>query len=161
MSLSFLHLLLLIIVANGVPVILRAALGRRLSRPIDFGYCLPDNRPLLGVSKTWRGVVSSVLGTAAAAVILGYAPETGALVAVYAMAGDALSSFVKRRIGLAPHSMAPLLDQVPESLLPAVMMRHSFGVDTEAIIILVAAFVAAVLLLSVVLFKLGVRKKPY
>lgn len=161
MSLSFLHLLLLIIVANGVPVILRAVLDERLNRPIDFGYRLPDGRPLFGVSKTWRGVVGSVLGTAAAAVVLGYALETGALVAVYAMAGDVLSSFVKRRIGLAPHSMAPLLDQVPESLLPAVMMRHAFGIDTEAIIILVAAFVAAELLLSVVLFKLGVRKKPY
>ena len=77
------------------------------------------------------------------------------------MAGDVFSSFIKRRLGLAPHSMAPLLDQVPESLFPTVMLRHTFGLDAVSIIILVAAFVVAELLLSLVLFKLGIRKKPY
>jgi CDP-2,3-bis-(O-geranylgeranyl)-sn-glycerol synthase len=71
------------------------------------------------------------------------------------------SSFIKRRLDMAPHSMAPLLDQVPESLLPALMLRHTFGMDAVSIIILVAAFVVAELLLSLVLFKLGIRKKPY
>ncbi len=161
MSLNFFHLLLLIIIANGAPVILRAVLNTRMGWPIDFGYRLPDGGPLFGNSKTWRGLAASLLATAPAAVILGYAPETGVLVAVYAMAGDVFSSFIKRRLGLAPHSMAPLLDQVPESLFPAVMLRHTFGMDTVAIIILVAAFVVAELLLSLVLFKLGIRKKPY
>ena len=161
MSLNFFHLLLLIIIANGAPVILRAVMNTRLGWPIDFGYQLPDGRPLFGMSKTWRGLAASLLATTPAAVILGYAPETGALVALYAMAGDVFSSFIKRRLGLAPHSMAPLLDQVPESLLPAFMLRHTFGMNAEAIIILVAAFVVAELLLSLVLFKLGIRKKPY
>lgn len=161
MSLNFFHLLLLIIIANGAPVILRAVMHTRLGWPIDFGCRLPDGRPLFGSSKTWRGLVASVLATAPAAVILGYVPETGVLVAVYAMAGDVFSSFIKRRLDMAPHSMAPLLDQVPESLLPALMLRHTFGMDAVSIIILVAAFVVAELLLSLVLFKLGIRKKPY
>ena len=34
------------------------------------------------------------------------------------MAGDLLSSFTKRRMRLASSSMAPGIDQVPESVLP-------------------------------------------
>jgi hypothetical protein len=34
-------------------------------------------------------------------------------------AGDLLSSFVKRRMGLAPHAQAFMLDQAPEALLQA------------------------------------------
>ena len=44
----------------------------------------------------------------------------GALVAASAMAGDCLSSFIKRRFGLEPSRMTLGLDQVPESLFPAV-----------------------------------------
>ena len=44
----------------------------------------------------------------------------GALVAASAMAGDCLSSFIKRRFGLEPSEMTLGLDQVPESLFPAV-----------------------------------------
>jgi CDP-archaeol synthase len=46
--------------------------------------------------------------------------QLGALAATSAMAGDCLSSFVKRRFGLEPSSMTLGLDQVPESLFPAV-----------------------------------------
>ncbi len=134
---------------------------KRLGWPVDLGRRLPDNSPLFGSSKTWRGVIAAIACTAVAAVLLGYSAQTGALVAVYAMAGDLFSSFVKRRLGLAPHSMAPLLDQVPESLLPAVMLRDTFGLNLESIIILVFAFIVAELCLSFVFFKLGIRKKPY
>jgi len=46
--------------------------------------------------------------------------QLGALAAASAMAGDCLSSFIKRRFGLEPSSMTLGLDQVPESLFPAV-----------------------------------------
>ena len=161
MSLDSIQLLILIIIANGAPVILRAWMHGRLGWPVDLGCRLPDKRPLFGASKTWRGIVAAMVCTAAAAVVLGYSAQTGALVAAYAMAGDLFSSFVKRRLGLAPHSMAPLLDQVPESLLPAVMLRGAFDLDLESIMILVFAFVVAGLLLSFVFFRLGIRQKPY
>ena len=62
---------------------------------------------------------------------------------------------------MAPHSMAPLLDQVPESLLPALMLMHAFGLDLESITILVSAFIVAELVLSLVLYRLGIRNRPY
>lgn len=132
-----------------------------LSQPIDFGWRLPDKQPLFGRSKTWRGAIAAVLCTAVAAAALGYPVQTGALVALYALAGDLLSSFVKRRLGIPPHGMAPLLDQVPESLLPAIMLQATFGLDAVSIVILVCVFVIVGLLLSAILYKLGIRKTPY
>ena len=55
MSVNLIHLLLLIIIANGAPIILRALMGKRLDFAIDCGRRLPDNNPILGSSKTWRG----------------------------------------------------------------------------------------------------------
>ena len=161
MSMHLIHLLLLIIIANGAPIILRSLMKSRLNSPVDFGYRLPDNYPLLGKSKTWRGVAGAIVFTSVGAVLLGYPLTTGFLVAIYAVAGDLLSSFIKRRLGMAPSSMAPLLDQVPESLFPALMLQDVFELNMESIIILVCAFVIAELLLSYVFYKLGIRKQPY
>ena len=154
-------LLLLIIVANGAPIISRELMGGLMSQPVDFGYRLTDNNPLFGKSKTWRGLVAGVLATSVAALLFGYPALTGALVAVYALLGDLFSSFIKRRLGMTPHSMALFLDQVPESLLPAVMMMEEFDLDSRSIIILVCAFIVAELALSAIFYRLGVRKKPY
>lgn len=161
MSSELLHLLLLIVIANGAPIILRALMKSKFDYRIDFGYCLHDRAPVFGSSKTWRDVIGAIVFTSLAAVLLGYSLSTGALVAVYAVIGDLASSFVKRRLGMESSSMAPLLDQVPESLLPAVILRHTFGLDFQSILILVGVFIVVELFLSVVLFKLGIRKRPY
>ena len=112
--------LILIGAANGAPVLFARLLGTRFARPIDGGVVLRDGHPLLGRSKTWRGLAAAVVLAACAAVLIGLPWQAGALTGASAMAGDCLSSFVKRRLGLEPSSMALGLDQVPESLFPAV-----------------------------------------
>lgn len=161
MSSSLIHLLLLIIIANGAPIILRALMGERLDFAIDFGRRLADNKPVLGRSKTWRGVIGAIVLTSTSAVLLGYSAGTGTQIAIYAVLGDILSSFIKRRLGMATSSMAPLLDQVPESFIPAFMLMDKFEVDFQSIIILVCVFFVLELLISSILFKLGIRKQPY
>lgn len=161
MSLHLIHLLLLIIIANGAPIILRVLMGKRLDSAIDCGFRLPDNKPVLGSSKTWRGVIGAIVFTSIGAVLLGYTVPIGVQVALYALLGDILSSFIKRRLGMAPSSMAPFIDQVPESLFPALMLKDTFELDHQSIIILVCVFVVIELLLSIVFFKLGIRKRPY
>lgn len=161
MSVNLIYLLLLIMVANGAPIILRVLMGHRLDFAIDCGLLLPDSNRLFGSSKTWRGVIGAVILTSIGAVLLGYPASTGAQIAIYAMLGDILSSFIKRRLGMAPSSMAPLLDQVPESLLPAMMFMDAFELDFQSIIILVCVFIIMELLLSYILFKLGIRNRPY
>jgi CDP-2,3-bis-(O-geranylgeranyl)-sn-glycerol synthase len=133
----------------------------KLALPVDFGSKLPDRRPFFGESKTWRGIAGAIIITAVGAVIFGYEAAVGVQVALYAHVGDLFSSFIKRRIGLASSSMAPLLDQVPESLFPAVMMMHVFSLEVQSILVLVCLFIVLELLLSWIFFKLGIRKRPY
>ena len=161
MSLDFLQLLLLIIIANGAPVLIRVLFVDSFNLAVDFGQKLPDNRPIFGPSKTWRGIFAALAATSATAWLLGYPAETGLLVATYAVLGDLFSSFIKRRLSMQSSSMAPLLDQVPESLLPAFMLKETFNLDISAVILLVLTFVIIELLLSHILYKWGIRKKPY
>jgi len=158
--LSLIHLLLLILVANGAPIIARNLFASRFNLPLDFGVQF-RNHDLLGPSKTWRGLVASIVCTSILAMLLGYSVEVGILVAVYAMAGDVFSSFIKRRLNMQPSSMAPFLDQIPESLLPAVMMHARFGLDVLSVMILVLSFIVLELILSQILYRLGIRKTPY
>lgn len=157
----FVDLLVLILIANGTPVVARRLLRNHLSQPLDMGYCLSDKQPVLGASKTWRGVITSLLVTAFCAWVMGYEVLTGVSIALLSLFGDAFSSFIKRRLGKPASSMVLLLDQVPESLFPALVMAGNFALSSTAIILLVAIFVVAELLLSHLMFRLGVRRRPY
>jgi CDP-2,3-bis-(O-geranylgeranyl)-sn-glycerol synthase len=161
MTVEFLQLLLLIIIANAAPILVRVLLNDDFKLAVDFGYTLPDNRRIFGSSKTWRGIFAAGIATSVAAWLLGYQPQTGLLIALYATLGDLFSSFIKRRLAMAPSSKAPLLDQVPESFCPALMMRGEFNLDLLAITFLVLIFVIIDLSVSRILFKWGVRKRPY
>ena len=112
------QLLTLLVGANGTPIIIEKVLGKFLAFPIDGGATLADGKPLLGSSKTLRGLALSILATTAFAPLIGLSWKVGALVAAMAMLGDLLSSFLKRRMGLAPSCQAIGFDQIPESLLP-------------------------------------------
>ena len=158
---ELLQLLLLIIIANGAPILIRVLLSDVFNVAIDFGHKLPDNRRIFGDSKTWRGVFAAFLMTPTVAWLLGYSPDIGLLVAVYAVLGDLTSSFIKRRLGKKPSSMAPLLDQIPESLFPALMMMQIFNLDIVSIMQLVLIFIIIELVLSHILYKWGIRKQPY
>lgn len=161
MSDAALHLLLFILVANGVPILVRNVMGQYMAYPVDMGREFFDARPILGASKTWRGIFFSMLITALVAGITGYGLLVGVQVALLAMLGDMLSSFIKRRLDMRSSSRAPFLDQVPESLLPAYCMMSVFALQWRELVILVLAFIMLELLLSKIMYKLGVRRTPY
>jgi len=50
-----LKMLILLTIANGTPVILRALLKDRWAQALDHGLLWSDGRPLLGKAKTIRG----------------------------------------------------------------------------------------------------------
>lgn len=156
-----LELLLLLVAANGAPILLDDLMGRRWAWPLDAGLKLADGRCLLGRSATVRGVLVAVVVTAGLAALLGHGAGMGALIAVLAMLGDALSSFVKRRLGLEPGDKAPGLDQIPESLLPLVVVRGAYGLGWGEITVLVIGFMLFDVLVSRILFRLHLRKRPY
>lgn len=156
-----LKLLTLLVVANGAPIIARHLFGDCCSWPIDAGVKTKSGAPLLGRSKTWRGLFMALLLTTAIAPLIGIDWHWGALLGGFAMLGDLLASFTKRRLGYPPSSQAFGLDQIPESLLPLLVIAPLFPLDWWSIIIVVVAFAVVVPLLSRLFFLLGIRRRPY
>jgi len=160
-ALEIVQVLILIAAANGAPPLMARALRARAARPIDGGVVLQDGRPLLGGSKTWRGVASAVVLATCLAFLMGLPWWLGALVAASAMAGDGLSSFVKRRFGLEPSSMTLGLDQVPESLFPALVCATWLPLGPVDVVAIVLVFCAVELVASPFFFAVGLKNRPY
>ena len=151
----------LLIVANGTPVLVSKALGKRWAWPIDNGLKLRDGRRLFGDTKTWRGLCSAILLTTLAAIFSGISPLTGVLFGTLAMAGDLLASFFKRRMGHTESSRARGFDTLPESLLPTLLLKQPLALNLIDIILIVTLFFLIEELVSPVLYRLHIRKRPY
>jgi CDP-2,3-bis-(O-geranylgeranyl)-sn-glycerol synthase len=153
--------LILISAANIAPAALKLVLNNHYSSPIDGGAAWRDGRRFLGPSKTWRGLIIGVLFPACLSPLVGVSWPTGISVGAAAMAGGCLSSFVKRRLGLKSSDLALGLDQIPEALLPAISMRAYVQLSIVDIGLIVLIFCIATLALSPLLFRLGLRDRPY
>jgi CDP-diglyceride synthetase len=153
--------LLLLIAANGAPVITSKLLGNRIARPIDNGLNLSDGYRLFGNSKTWRGLFSALFLTTAVAILWGLEPFTGILFGALTMTGDLLTSFIKRRRGNVESSRARGLDAVPESLLPLCLLKDSLALSLIDIILIVGLFFLIEEFVSPVLYRLRIRNQPY
>ena len=160
-ALAILQSLVLISAANGAPVLFARLLGASFAYPIDGRIVLRDGHPLLGRSKTWRGLAAAVILAACAAVLMSLPSQLGALAAASAMAGDCLSSFIKRRFGLEPSSMTLGLDQVPESLFPAVACGAYLPLGPLDVALIVLVFFVGELATSRLFFAVGLRDRPY
>src|SRR5688572_2374601 len=123
--------------ANMAPIIAaRLPYIQNWKAPMDFGATF-RGKPLLGKNKTWRGLVSGALAailvlwlqqylvaniswladwtaqvdySALPIVLLGF------LFAVGTLGGDAVKSFIKRQVGVAPGKPWPFFDQIGEFL---------------------------------------------
>lgn len=152
--------LILLLVANGAPVLLSALAGSYAARPIDSGIRLSDGYPLFGTGKTWRGLLAALAVTPVMAYLLGYGLLTGLVFAIGTMTGDILVSFCKRRLQMTEGSHVRGLDTVPESLFPLLMVKSELSVGWLEIAILVGAFYLIEEWLSPVLYKWRLRKHP-
>lgn len=136
-------------IANGIPV--AAALLFKIknwpSQPLDRNLQLPDGQPLFGPSKTARGIILTIATTALIAPFFQLSLITGALVGFWAMVGDLLSSFIKRRLSLAPGHNVPGLDHIPETLFPLWFLHSYMAIQWPEIIAIILAFTVLDLLL--------------
>ncbi|PVY75978.1 CDP-2,3-bis-(O-geranylgeranyl)-sn-glycerol synthase [Tamilnaduibacter salinus] len=156
-----LTLLLILLAANGAPVLLRSLIGRRGASPVDGGRLAWDGRPWLGASKTWRGLLAGILLAAVVAWLLGPGALFGAVLGGLAMAGDLFSSFVKRRLGKASSDRVTGLDQIPESLLPALAAGVWLALAVWQVLAVVLLFMLADMVGSPLLYRLGLRRHPH
>ncbi len=108
-----------------------------------------------------RGLVLAVIATSLVAPLLGLQARTGLLIGAGAMAGDLLSSFAKRRLAFAPSSRATGLDQIPESLIPALLCWRDLSLAAVDVAAVVAIFLVGEIALSRLLFLMRIRDRPY
>lgn len=155
------EVLVLLAAANGAPVLVTRLLGRRWAWPLDGGAAGWDGRPLLGASKTVRGLVAALAATALAATLMGLGWHLGLAFGAASMAGDLFSSFLKRRLGVPSSGQAVGLDQIPEALFPLLACSRSLGLGPVAVLVLVALFALGQIVLSPLMFALGIRRRPY
>lgn len=154
--------LLLLASANVAPLAAKKVFGDRAAWPLDGGLRLPlDGRPLLGASKTVRGALSAVAACAAAGAVIGPGAAAGALCGAAAMLGDALSSFTKRRLGVPTSGHAWGLDQVPEALLPLVLLHDALGLAAWQVAAAGAGFLVLEPPLARLWHALGWRDQPW
>ncbi|MBU4178176.1 MAG: CDP-archaeol synthase [Desulfurivibrionaceae bacterium] len=107
---------------NLLPPLASLALGDRLAKPLDHGTTWFDGRPLFGPHKTIRGILTSLIGSTLAFPLLGVSWQTAMAAGALLMAGDLLSSFIKRRLHMASGESVFGLDQIFEGLLPALYL---------------------------------------
>jgi len=155
------ELLILLAVANVTPILTHCLLGSRYSYPVDGGLIFFDGQRLFGASKTLRGILLSIVATSAVAFLIGTNWVSGAAVSACSMGGDLFSSFWKRRFGLPAGNQATGLDQIPESLFPALALRQAFALTVADMSVVVVCFFVGEIVLSRMFFKWHLREHPY
>lgn len=154
-------LLIWLICVNGAPILLAKILGKRFNQPIDGNVLLKDGQPIFGQSKTIRGFLVAVLVSIGIGYLCEFPLALSATFGLLAMLGDLTSSFIKRRLGYQPSSMALGIDQIPESLFPLLGIKLWLTLSFSQIAAIVFAFFGLELILSRLLFWLRIRKTPY
>jgi CDP-archaeol synthase len=140
---NWLRAFVLLGAAHSAPWAAGYLFGHRLSAPIDAGMKLTDGRRVLGAHKTWRGLVAAMLTCALVGPLLGYSVGLGIAFAILALAGDAASSLIKRRLRLEPGAELPGLDQIPEALTPLLALSAPLGIGVGTVWTLTGVFMLA------------------
>jgi predicted MPP superfamily phosphohydrolase len=159
MTLLYLKVLILLWLINFAPPLLAHFLADQWNRPLDHGKLFRDGRPLFGPHKTERGVLGALLMGYVAGLFLGYHWWVGITCAFLSMAGDLLSSFIKRRLGQPSGTVTPGLDQLFEGLLPLTVLAGYHSLRTAEVVVLLAVFAAGAFLGSW-FFKKVLLEKP-
>ncbi len=126
---------------NFLPPLANIIWGERFNRPIDGGRLWFDQHPIFGDHKTIRGVLASLLGGTAVAPLLGVDLPVAAAAALLAMAGDLLSSFIKRRQNMPSGGNAIVLDQIFESLFPALFLMGLLQLTWMQVLAILLCFI--------------------
>ncbi|MGD8564951.1 MAG: CDP-2,3-bis-(O-geranylgeranyl)-sn-glycerol synthase [Candidatus Bathyarchaeota archaeon] len=147
--------------ANAVPVIFGGG------PPVDFGRSFNDGRPVLGKNKTFLGFFSGlIIGTAVGlleSVVFDYPINFGLILSLGALTGDLASSFLKRRLGLQPGDLLPVLDQI-DFIIGAILFCTLFcsQILSPGMVILVLILTPPIhLLTNYIAYHLGLKNNPW
>lgn len=166
-SLSFWQLVWLLLpagAANMAPIFAKKLnILNNLAKPIDNGS------GVLGDNKTWRGLIAgAIMGAIAASLAhlihsmfsnLSSAAFFGFMLGIFALAGDATGSLIKRKLKLAPGEMLPIMDQL-DWVVPSIFLIALFyKISLILIIQVIVGFSILTLIFSCVGVFLKIKEK--
>lgn len=152
--------------------------------PVDFGKSDKDGTRWIGDGVTWRGLIGgTVIGTLTG-LIQGYiAPEVlsnfgqyiitpiitnipegiliGFLLGFGALLGDAIGSFLKRRLGIGRGKPAPILDQLDFLIVALILVSLVVKLDLLFIAIAIVLTLAIHLISNTGAYLLGLKDVWY
>jgi CDP-2,3-bis-(O-geranylgeranyl)-sn-glycerol synthase len=145
--------------ANAIPVVTGGGY------PIDFGKKFFDGKPIFGKNKTFQGFFCGlVVGVAVGlveSIIFGYSVLFGLMLSLGALLGDLAGAFVKRRLGIAPGDMLPVVDQV-DFIVGAILFSFFFMILSWELILVIMIITPPIhLLTNFVAYKLGLKSNPW
>jgi CDP-2,3-bis-(O-geranylgeranyl)-sn-glycerol synthase len=146
--------------ANAVPVVFGGGTS------LDFGKKFKDGRPIFGSHKTFRGffaglIIGTLVGVGESLIFTNYSPLLGFTLSLGALIGDLGGAFVKRRLGLAPGALLPIVDQV-DFVLCALLFSLLVTPPTLAMTLTILVITVPIHLLTNFLAYLAhVKKKPW
>jgi CDP-2,3-bis-(O-geranylgeranyl)-sn-glycerol synthase len=146
--------------SNAVPVIFGGG------KPLDFGKVFKDGRPVLGAHKTFRGfftglMLGTLVGFGESVIFKNFNPILGFTLSLGAVIGDVVGAFFKRRLGLKPGALLPVVDQV-DFVVGAILF--SLPVTTPQLNGILMIFVLTIpihLLTNLFAFLLHLKEKPW
>lgn len=157
-------------IANMVPVLVaKLPLLRSWDTPVDFGRTL-HGVPIFGPHKTWRGIICGTLAGAAVGALLPYDvmaqyyPQWSVAVAASmsfgALAGDAIKSFFKRRVGIASGATWFPFDQT-DYIIGGLLCVLPFGAPSLALASCVAGSYFCLHMISTFIgYHMGLKASP-
>ena len=160
MAILWFNIIILLLAINLAPPLLAVYFEEFGNLPVDRWKKYRDGRPLLGPHKTYRGLIGGILAGLVFGVMLGFPFWLGICAGALSMLGDLVSSFIKRRIGQPSGTMAPVLDQAFEGLLPLILLGSYYNLGTGFILLLAAVFCPAAQIGSY-FFKMVLLRKPF
>ncbi len=158
-------------------------------KPLDFGRNFRDGRRIIGNGVTWKGtIIGTLIGTfigiiqgsvsayygnifsliPGIMIIQGPIPTSiiqGALIGLFlgggALIGDAVGSFIKRRIGIERGKAAPFLDQLDFVIGALVFASLIVFIPLNMIIIILIISIVLHLLTNIIAYLIGMKDVWY
>lgn len=145
--------------ANAMPVIA----GGRF--PMDFGKNFFDGKRVFGKNKTFRGfffgLAIGIMVGIAEYLIFDYPLLFSVLSPLGALLGDLAAAFLKRRLGIPPGGLLPVIDQV-DFVVGALTLSLPLGIIYFELAIAVILITPPIhLLTNFLAYKLKLKKNPW
>jgi len=145
--------------ANAVPVIAGGG------TPMDFGKNFTDGKRVFGNNKTFRGFFFGLaIGIAVGlmeVMVFNYPLLFSVLSPLGALLGDLTAAFLKRRLGIAPGGLLPIIDQI-DFVVGALLFSLPLAMIYWQLAVAVLIITPPIhLLTNFVAYKLKLKKNPW